>query len=271
MKKWFENDYLIRLWLSSIVFAILGAILFVLAFNIEDGVWINILNSIGAVLIVSGIYNVIYEYILKSKLINLIIDKVKLKKSIDELGIDNIFLISDDVPYRDYIKETKESIVIVHAYGLKWTTNYIENITDLCLQRCLDIKVVLLSVKSDFCDSIDKHYNKENGNMVKSIEKATEYWRKLGDKVCGKSKVKVFYYDGNPVHSLYMFDKKIVVVSNKISNTVSSKLPCVVCIQKEDSIGGIYRIYKEEIDDLLRNGNVIYSNVETKNERDENI
>lgn len=90
MKKWFENDYIIRLWLSSILFAIMGGALFVIANKIKSNALLNFFNSVGAVLIVSGVYNVIYEYILKTKLINLIVEKVKLKSSIDKVGINDI-------------------------------------------------------------------------------------------------------------------------------------------------------------------------------------
>lgn len=271
MKKWLDNDYIIRLWLSSILFVIMGGVSFVVASKIESVVLLNFFNSVGAVLIVSGVYNVIYEYILKSKLINLIVEKVRLKNSIDEVGIDEIMLRSDNVPYRELIEETTSTMTIVHAYGATWTRNYIEIIKQQCLQRKLDITVVLLSTSSKFCDSIEAHYGKEKGSMVGSIGRVTEYWKNLGKEVNEKSVVKVYYFDGNPVHSLYKFDNKIVVVSNKISNRLSLNLPCIICNQKKDVKEGLYYIYEEEIKELISTGDLIYSNQGGKNERNKNI
>ena len=262
MKKWLENDYIIRLWLSSILFVIIGGVLFVVASKFESVVLLNFFNSVGAVLIVSGVYNVIYEYILKSKLINLIVEKVKLKNSIDKVGIDDIMLRSDDVPYRELIGETTSTMIIVHAYGATWTRNYIEIIKQQCLQRSLNITVILLSTKSEFCNSIEVHYGKEKGSMVNSIQRVTEYWVDLGKEVAAKSVVKVYYFDGNPVHSLYKFDSKIVAVSNKISNKLSLNLPCIICNQKKDVKEGLFYIYEEEIGELICKGELIYSNLE---------
>ena len=73
----------------------------------------------------------------------------------------------------------------------------------------------MLSINSKFCDSIEVHYGKEKDSMVNFIRRATEYWMNLGEKVNAKSLVRVYYFDGNPVHSLYKFDNKIVAVSKK--------------------------------------------------------
>lgn len=272
MKKWLENDYIIRLWLSSILFVIMGGALFVAANKIKSVALINFFNSVGAVLIVSGVYNVIYEYILKLKFNNLIVEKVKLKNSIDKVGLNDVMIRSDDVPYRELIKETMSTITIVHAYGATWTRNYIEIIKQQCLQRNLDISVILLSTNSKFCDSIEAHYGKVKGSMVNSIQRVTKYWEDLGEEVNVKSVVKVYYFDGNPVHSLYKFDDRIVAVSNKISNKLSLNLPCIICDQKKDVKEGLYYIYKEEIRELISEGNLIYSNqVGGKNERNKDI
>lgn len=127
-------------------------------------------------------------------------------------------LRSDDVPYRELIKETMTTMTIVYAYGATWTRNYIEIIKQQCLQRNLDITVILLSINSKFCDSIEVHYGKEKGSMVNSIQRVTEYWMDLGKEVNARSVVRVYYFDGNQVHSLYKFNDRIVAVSNKISD-----------------------------------------------------
>lgn len=270
MKKWLDNDYIIRLWLSSILFVIMGIVLFAFANVINNAVVVNSLNSIGGVLIVSGVYNVVYEYILKSKLINLIIEKVNLKNSIDEVGVEDIVLRSDDVPYRELIAKTRSMMVIVHAYGATWTRNHIEIIKQQCLQRSLEVLVVLLSTESEFCNSIETHYGKERGSMVNSIQRVTKYWKSLGKEVKENSEVKIYYFNGNPVHSLYRFDNEIVVVSNRISNKLSLNLPCIIC-EKKDTNEGLYHIYEEEINNLITEGKMIYSNWEEKNEWNRNI
>ena len=131
--------------------------------------------------------------------------------------------------------------------------------------------MILLSINSKFCDSIEVHYGKEKDSMVNSIRRATEYWMNLGEKVNAKSLVRVYYFDGNPVYSLYKFDNKIVAVSNKINNKLSLNLPCITCNQKKDVKEGLYYIYEEEIRELISAGNLIYSNQGGKNERNEDI
>lgn len=262
IKKWFENDYFIRLLLSSIFFVIIAIALFIIAGVIENSIFINILNSTGSVLIVSGVYNVIYEYILKSKLISFVIQKVKLKSNIDKSGIVDIVLRSDDIPYRDLIKETVSEIIIVHAYGATWTRNHIEIIKEIGLQKKLNITIALLSTNSKFCDSIDVHYNKSTGHMINCIKRSTKYWEDMGNKLKESSVVNVYYFNGNPVHSLYKFDNKIVVVSNKINNTLSLNLHSFICEQNKETKQGLYQIYEEEINELISNGKLIYSNKE---------
>ena len=180
-------------------------------------------------------------------------------------------LRSDDVPYRELIRETMSAMTIVHAYGATWTRNYIEIIKQQCLQRNLDITVILLSINSKFCDSIEVHYGKEKGSMANSIQRVTEYWKELGKEVSAKSVVKVYYFDGNPVHSLYKFDNRIVVVSNKISNKLSLNLPCIICNQKKEVKEGLYYIYEEEIGELISEENLIYSNQGGEDERNKDI
>lgn len=118
----------------------------------------------------------------------------------------------------------------------------------------------MLSINSKFCDSIEVHYGKEKGSMANSIQRVTEYWKELGKEVSAKSVLKVYYFDGNPVHSLYKFDNRIVVVSNKISNKLSLNLPCIICNQKKEVKEGLYYIYEEEIGELISEENLIYSN-----------
>lgn len=115
--------------------------------------------------------NAIYEYILKSKFIEFIIEKVKLKNSIDETGVEDIILNCDDVPFREYIKNTSKEITIVHAYGSNWTINNLEAIKETCFKKKINITVLLLSTESPFCNSIEKHYGKKEGNMAASIKK----------------------------------------------------------------------------------------------------
>ena len=107
--------------------------------------------------------------------------------------------------------------------------------------------------------------------MVDSIKRTTKYWENMGEKLKENSVVKVYYFDGNPVHSLYKFDDKIVVVSNKISNTLSLNLPSFICEQNKETKQGLYQIYEEEIEELISNGELVYSNQEKKNEREKDL
>jgi len=64
MKSFFENNYNVRLVLSNMIFFVVGIMIFIVSSNINNSVLSGILTSVGSILIVSGLYNIINEYII---------------------------------------------------------------------------------------------------------------------------------------------------------------------------------------------------------------
>ncbi len=252
LKRILDNDYNIRLLLSNLLFFLIGILLFFISEHIKSASLKNITISIASIMLVSGIYNIINEYIIKKSLIDYIIVRVGLKKSVDYTGLQDVILKMNEVDFSNYIISVKKEIDIVHSYGETWTRNYYNIIEEEAEKRELNIRIFLLNPDSLFCESLSNHYDKTCEDMKNRIQKAAKQWYKLKMRLEEKkSSVEIYYFDGNPVHSLYRFDTTMVIILNKINNDYSHRIPTLICRKKEEQ-NGLFTIFNNEIIDLLK-------------------
>ncbi len=127
-KKRKQNDYISKLVICSLLFFIFGLISFYLGCGtqlskITDDqnivvTWKNIFCSFGSVLIVSGIYNVVYEYSIRNSMFNVICKELGIKDFIVSAGVDSIWLQLYKIPYESLFQSVKFEIDIVHSMML---------------------------------------------------------------------------------------------------------------------------------------------------------
>ncbi|WP_409068861.1 hypothetical protein ACFLKC_14095 [Clostridium caseinilyticum] len=107
--------------------ALLGIILFVVSEIIKNSIISNVIGEIASAVLISGILGVIDAYLLKESLIELILDKIKVKEEVNRTGLEELVPGITEINYKYYFKHAKKNIDIVHIYGNTWTNNNIGN------------------------------------------------------------------------------------------------------------------------------------------------
>ncbi len=252
--------------ICSLLFFILGLICFYFGCSsrlekiIGDldtiNAWKSIFCSIGSVLIVSGVYNVIYEYGIRNSMFNVIRKELGIKDFIVSAGVDSIWLQLNDIPYKSLFHEVRAEIDIVHSYGNSWNEANYDYIKDVLLQKKgVTIRVILLSPKSKLVSGLYELYRKDTvEELLHSMHKSIKYWLELSDiaEAHGNT-IKIYYHEQNPTHSLYRFDDKIVNVNNLITKRRTSKLPTIICKKNEKFTDTLFSNYCSEIEELIEN------------------
>lgn len=246
-----------RFKIVSFVLIIVGLVIIVLKeMYVTNNLWGEILNNIAVALFIGGIFELMNEYYLKEKLVDLILEKLKLKENIDKTGITDVFSDIHDVDYRYYIKNSNKNIDIYHVYGRSWTNSNLDTIKDRLLRSNCNIRVILLSPNSKFIEGLAERYEITEDGLKANIKEMERTWRKLFEekkpikKRKTQSSLKLFYSDSFPVYSLYRFDDNIINVQSKPSKGRTTSLPIIVC--KDTNKGyDLHDMYTKELEDII--------------------
>lgn len=216
----------------------------------------SILSNIGSVLLISGIYTIIDNMILKESLIEMVVQKINLKKDIDETGLIKIGNNLTDVPYSELLGNASANIDIIHNYARTWTTNNLDFIKNSVLNKECKLRVVLLNPDSPFVGALEKHYGYSEGQLLGLIKEAVDTWKGLYQEIEKRREQKkrvgimeLYYFNGQPTDSLYRIDDKVIVVATKNSKTKSTYLPFI--IYQKNGENGLYAIYLKEIETII--------------------
>ncbi len=272
------NDYIPKLVICSLLFFIFGLISFyigcssrlekIISEQETVNVWKNIFCSIGSVLIVSGIYNVIYEYSIRNSMFNVIRKELGIKEFIVSAGVDSIWLELDDIPYKYLFKEVKSEIDILHSYGNTWNDSNRDYIKDVLKKNeNITIRVILLSPQSKLLNGLYELYRKKSlHDLYKAMYESIEDWMELVELAENThNTIKIYYHNQNPTHSLYRFDDKIVNVANLIHNAKTTKLPTIICKRNDKYTDTLYLNYYKEIEKVIEKYSVQVTKENYKN------
>lgn len=249
--------------LIHIIIALVCAILGILC------IWLgnSLISNVGSVLLVSGIYTIIDNMVLKKSLIELVIQKVSLDKMIDDTGLIKIDSTLTNIEYREFFENATLNIDIIHNYARTWTTNNFDFIKNTVMNKECRLRIVLLNPESLFVQALEKHYGYTEGHLVGLINEVTDKWKALYNdvedkrKACLKKKsnpyknkhcgsVELYYFNGQPTNSLYRVDDKMIVVNAKNSKEKSVYLPYTIF--QDNGEKGLYHIYLNEIETIIK-------------------
>lgn len=226
-------------------------------------------GNIGSVLLISGIYTIFDNMLLKKSLVDLVIQKVQLDQEIDNSGLIKLDSTLTNINYKELLENAKSNIDIVHNYARTWTTNNYDFIKETVMNSNCHLRVVLLNSKSPFVPALEKHYGYGDGQLNNLIKEVSDKWISLyreaeekrkkcrnkrnnislyKNKKCGT--VELYYFNGQPTNSIYRIDDKIIVVSCKNSKEKSIHLPYMV-FQENGKIG-MYNTYLDEIENVIQ-------------------
>lgn len=243
--------------ISILLLLVVGLLMGIISQQFTSEFWKASFSNISSALIVAGVLSFINEKIMKENLIEIILDKVDLKKNIDTTGVSEIHTNISNIKYSSYLKNSEKNIDIIHTYGRTWTSNNIDEISEKLLNSDCNIRIVLVNPNSLFIDGLAYVYGETSDGLRQIILDMSERWKELYEKkeaVKGKtteSSIKLYYHKNLPSCSLYRFDDNIINVQSKLSCGRSKKLTSIVCTntEKEDDV---YSNFNHEIEQLIK-------------------
>lgn len=256
MKKRFMDDYMVRMWLCNVFFLLFGVGLLYIGTKLSSQVIQEILNNIASLFIIAGVYNVISEYFLKKKYLELILSKVKLSNKISDCGLTDIILNINEIQYNDFFNAATQKIDIVHVYAKTWTNNNLEAIKNQLIKHTnVELNLLLLAPDSSVIKSLSETYGGTTSKTIESMEYVAHMWLDMFDEVKGacefKGKLNLFYHHGQPAYSIYRADNKMICVLNKLSKGRTQQLPTLICEKVEDE-KNLFNVFEIEINNLMK-------------------
>lgn len=260
MLKIIRENYYVRLWVSAVLLFLVG--IGFLSLSQIEGVstfWTSTLNNIASALIITGVFSIINEYLLKDKLVELILSKLKLRETIDKTGITEIFSNINDIDYGYLIKHSKKSIDVLHIYARTWTNNNFDELRDKILRSNVRIRVVLLSPESKLVEGLSGHYQIPKDELINRIKEMELKWGELAElkhqqgRKKTQSSIELYYSDYLPAYSIYKFDDQVVNVQSKPSREKTGKLPSIL-VKDTLKENDLFDMYTKQFEDVLKNG-----------------
>ncbi|MBN8199178.1 hypothetical protein ACFWGC_29550 [Cytobacillus pseudoceanisediminis] len=258
MLKFLRESYYARLWASIIL--LLGgglAVLSLTQFLEMNNFWNATLSNVASALIITGVFSIINEYLLREKLVELILSKLKLRESIDKTGIIEVFSDINDIDYRFLIKNSKKKIDILHIYARTWTNHNYEELKEKVQRSNVDIRIILLCPESKLIDGLAEHYGVSKDDLVKRIKEVEQKWKELyySKKQTGRKKtqssIRLFYSDYLPTYSIYRFDDQLVNVQSKPSKEKTRKLPSLL-VKDTLKESDLFDMYTKQFEDVIK-------------------
>lgn len=266
MIKIIKESYYARLWLSVIGLLVFGGLFnYLTRFTGQSTFLSATLNNLASALIITGVFSIINEYMLKDKLVELILNKLQLKDSIDKTGIIEIYSDINEIDYGHLIKNSKQKIDILHIYARTWTNHNFEELKEKVQRSNVSIRVVLMSPESKLIPGLADHYGLSVEDLVKRIREVEEKWKELylSKKQSGRKKtqstLKLYFSDYLPTYSIYRFDDRLVNVQSKPSKEKTRKLPTVF-VQNTIKEDDLYDMYSKQFEEVVKHSTEVLFN-----------
>lgn len=220
----------------------------------------SIIKNVSAALLVSGIFGLINEYLLKNTLVDLIFEKLNLKSSIDKTGVEEIHHDINNLDFSYYINNSRDEIDIFHVYGRTWTNTYSERISKKLESSNCKVRIILMSPDSEFIPALATHFGDTPEQLKKKIEEVTATWIRIKTNLMQSRKSKkrtqsnlnIYYHNGFPAHSIYRFDEKLIFISSKLTQEKTQNLPSIICTNTKKT-DDLYDLHAKQIESILSN------------------
>jgi len=246
----------LKYFISAMLLTIGGLVLVLISTTLGDGYLKSVINNISSALMISGVLGLIDQYILKNEMINYIISKVSLKKSVDLTGLTDLQYGSDQVPYKEFLETAKKKIDVVHLYGQTWTKTHTGRLITALRDTNVEIRVVLMDpLNIDLINIVSPMLKRvDSAELINRIETVSGIWKDIYTRsgVSNPDRIKIYYHSNIQTVALYRFDDNLVCRQLHISkhpNLCSS--PTLIC--KKGSTGkSIFNVYMSDIEQLIK-------------------
>lgn len=200
-------------------------------------------------------------------MVNLILEKLKLKEEIDKTGIVSFHKSTDIIDYKYYFNSSKKNIDIFHVYGRTWTHSNFNLLQNKIKNSNCKIRVILVNPESKFISGLAHTFNCTEEELKSRISEVEKIWKTLYEekekqkRKKTQSSLELYYTNCFPAHSLYRFDDDLIQIQSKPTIGRSSELTTIVC-KKTAKTDNLYNKYLDEIEDIIAES--ISVNLETK-------
>jgi len=235
----------------------MGLICLFAAEYISSRVWGNVVSEIGSAILISGILGIIDEYVLKESLVELILNKMNIKDTLNNTGLEELVSGITEINYKYYFKNAKNCIDIVHIYGQTWTNNNIDEITERVVNGNCKVRVILVDPGSEFVPALEKHFEYEDGKLSRLIKEVSKVWKSKHEKKQERRKrvtqgsIQLFYHKGQPTNAMYRIDDRVIVVQTKTTREKTTRMPAMI-FKDTNKKECFYNIYLKEIEQLIK-------------------
>lgn len=234
-----------------------GLLLKVLSLSLESltPFFSSLFSELSSVVLIAGTFGLLDRFILTKEMLTFIVNKVNLKRSIEQTGISEVYYGWKSIPYDDLFSKVEHSVDIVHAYGQTWTRTHSDNILTLLRTTKCKVRVILMDPECpEIINSFYSHYNNSSPeSLIDKINTVTRTWKRLFDRseIGDIERLKVYYHSRPQTVALYRFDDKIVCNQLNITKDPTTyNFPSITCEKTENSID-MYKVYIAEIERLI--------------------
>ncbi len=250
--KIFKCNYII----VSLVLALFGIGVLYVSESYFTSIWKIIFSQIALAILISVIIGIINEYILKDSLVDMILEKIKIKEYVNKTGLEEMVSSIGEINYKYYFKNANKNIDIVHVYGRSWTNSNLDEINDRVIKSNCKVRVILVDPESKFIEGLEGHFDYNSGKLKEEIKNVSLRWKEIYDEKNKKNKkstqgnIELYYHKGHPSNALYRIDNRIIVVHTKTTKGRTTRIPGMVFKDTSKS-DCFYEIYLKEIEELV--------------------
>ena len=256
--------------LASLIITFLGiTILFIHTQIGVRKVLETFLREFGVALIIAGVVSFVYEYFLRVGLVELIMEKLRIDKSITDAGIESVYIPTEMVPKIDFefldnatnkIKLLGITTDFYFRYG-PGSPSY-ERIIDLLDNGC-KIQILLLNpdpsqeeetkrMKVPYCvlsrAKAENDYPKALQRKIRdSFNTKIRLQKKYGDLF------KIKFYDSPPLCAMTILDRKMKVTPY-LHGKLGLESPTFELKKDEHGPMGLFGVYEKHFDSLWETG-----------------
>lgn len=229
-------------WLFIALIAVIFSIGVLIASTfVPEGIWKTLIESVGAVLLTSGVVTIVYEYFLRKSTIKDVIKWVRIKESLVQAGVIDYFSDFWAIEFGKFFAQARE-VDIFLAYGKTWYNANSYHIRRLLRRPDSHIRVCFLNPSSKKSISAAANlFEKTTRELRKVINEVKDSYEKLIKRCKGKDHGSLQIYLGSVFvnQSFYRFDDKFVYVIHPLATGREERERTIPCVLVERRPGGL--------------------------------
>lgn len=245
----------IRQYLVLAGLVVVGLLLIVLQQSLGNAHWANsYLNAISSTLLMGGVLGVLYKKYIDDEHYKELKKMLRIHESIEDSGLLEYHVKSNDFNYSHLITESKELTVVVND-GHKWVTINANDLRER-FNRDTTTRFIHLDQNNPFVHALVLKTGYKHSEFVSKLDTARTELTKIYEESKKKGKLEIYAMETYPTHSIYLTEKKLVITPYQIS---SKRLNIPVYIYDATSSDrGYFKDVKSDLEHIISDAKKIF-------------